>query len=90
MCLCDVFDKLQGSHLLIVFNNLTTISLTHLSQLWKTSLLFGQFSKTKMWDSLDVCRGKQAVNPGKEMLSGIENTTAEFTNEYLQALPRSF
>lgn len=84
-----VFDKLQRSHLLIVFNNQTTISLSHFSQLWKTSLPFREFSKTKMWDSLDVCTGKQTVNPGKEMLSGIVNTTAEFTNEYLQALPRS-
>ena len=42
-----------------------------------------------MWDSLDVCTEKQTVNPRKEMLSGIVNTIAEFTNEYLQALPRS-
>ena len=84
-----MFDKLQRSHVLIVFNNLTIVSLSHLSQLWKTSLPFGEFSKTKMWDSLDVCREKQAVNPGKKMLSGIENTIAEFTNEYLQALPGS-
>lgn len=39
-----------------------------------------------MWDSLTLCREKQAVEPGKEMLSGIENTIAEsLTNEYLQA-----
>lgn len=36
-----------------------------------------------MWDSLGVQR-KASSESRKEMLSGIENTIAEFTNEYLR------